>query len=169
MLYRTALLTLACALLPAGCSEQQQQNTANTQQPQAQQPAPTSGPVLPITDNAAAEAAEPSNAAAPDEADDKTKIPAALQGRWGLTRADCAAKDGTRMGLVVLTADEVRFYESTAKPSRILERTDSRIRGEFDFVGEGGTWTNHMIWSAGGNKLTRVDSEEDSRQVYTRC
>jgi hypothetical protein len=167
MLYRTALLTLACAALGAGCSEQQP--NAADQQPQAQQPAPASGPVLPITDNAAAEAAEPANAAAPDAAETRTAIPAALHGRWGLTRGDCAAKDGTDLGLVVLTPDEVRFYESTAKPSKIIERTDSRIRGEFDFVGEGGTWTNHMIWSADGNKLTRVDSEEDSRQVYTRC
>ena len=123
---------------------------------------PVTGQVLPVGN-----ATEAPAAGSPEDA--ATTFPAALHGRWGLVPADCTSTRGDAKGLVTISSDEVRFYESVAKPSKVVERTDSRIRGEFDFVGEGGTWTNHMIWSAAGDKLTRVDSEEDSRLVYTRC
>ncbi|HYI42180.1 MAG TPA: hypothetical protein VD768_00960 [Sphingomicrobium sp.] len=96
-------------------------------------------------------------------------FPAALHGRWGLVPADCTSTRGDAKGLVTITADKVRFYESSAKPAKIVERTNRVIRGEFDFAGEGMEWTNYMTWSVTGDRLTRVDSEEDSRLVYTRC
>ena len=120
---------------------------------------PATAPVLPV-----------SNAAAAPAPEEKAKtFPAAIHGRWGLVPSDCTSTLGDAKGLVTITADEVRFYESVARPVKIVERTDRVIRGEFDFTGEGMSWTNYMTWSVTGDRLTRVDSEEDSRLVYTRC
>ena len=121
----------------------------------------------------AATAAGPANDAAADTLPQATSdekqpaIPAALHGRWGLTPADCTAVGSN--GRVTITGDEVRFYESVAKPEKVRSRSDTEIKGEFAFTGEGGNWSNPMSWTVAGDKLTRVDSEEDSRQVYTRC
>ncbi len=128
----------------------------------AAEPAPNEGAKPPEN------LAEPATGPAPDEPA-ATTIPTALHGRWGLVTGDCTSTRGDAKGLVTITAAEVRFYESVARPSKIVERTGSTIRGEFDLTGEGMEWTNSMIWSANGNKLTRVDSEDDSRLVYTRC
>ncbi len=123
-------------------------------------------PLLPIND--VTEVTAPATDAPADAAAAAT-IPAALHGRWGLVPGDCTSTRGDAKGLVTVSADQIRFYESVASPGKIIERTDSRIRGDFDFTGEGMEWTNHIIWSAAGDKLTRVDSEEDSRLVYMRC
>jgi hypothetical protein len=107
----------------------------------------------------------PANAASPNPA---AAIPSALHGRWGRTREDCALQSDAE-GRVTITADSIRFYESVARPLSVQERTDRMIRGEFAFTGEGMTWSGPMIWSVDGNRLTRIDSEGDSRLVYTRC
>jgi len=99
----------------------------------------------------------------------QTAIPAALHGRWGLTAEDCLRGRSDAKGLVSISADAIRFYESVARPAQVLERSETRIRGEFAFTGEGMSWTGPMIWSVAGDKLTRIDSEGDSRLVYTRC
>lgn len=106
------------------------------------------------------------NAPAPNP---KTAIPAAMHGRWGLTRTDCTSERGDAKGLVTIAADSISFYESAARPADIVELTPTRIRGEFAFAGEGMTWSSPMIWSVEGNRLVRIDSEPDSRLVYTRC
>ena len=46
-----------------------------------------------------------------------SSIPAALQGRWGLTPADCMPGRSDAKGLLTITADGLRFYESRAVPA----------------------------------------------------
>src|SRR4051794_38468260 len=41
-----------------------------------------------------------------------TQIPAALQGSWGLTPADCMPERGDAKGLLTITHDDLHFYES---------------------------------------------------------
>ncbi len=141
------------------CTQEPQRDIA-TNQDAANQPA---SPLHDVTEPTV----PASNAAAPEAS--AGSISAALHGRWGLVPGDCTSTRGDAKGLVTIGTDEIRFYESVARPAKIAERTGSKIRGEFDFTGEGMEWTNSMIWSANGNKLTRVDSEDDSRLVYTRC
>ena len=112
---------------------------------------------------------QPTTTPPPEAPAPEATFPAALHGRWGLVPADCTSTRGDAKGLVTITAKEVRFYESVARPAKIVERTNRVIRGEFDFTGEGMEWTNYMTWSVDGDSLTRVDSEEDSRLVYARC
>ncbi len=160
-------LILVLVLALAACAREPDGNVAGNQDAATNLAEPaTNQPVLPVNDGTKP-AAPPTNAAAGEPA--SQTIPAALHGRWGLVPGDCTTTRGDDKGLVTITAGQIRFYESVARPAKVTERSDTRIRGEFDFTGEGMEWTNHMIWSAAGDKLTRVDSEEDSRLVYTRC
>lgn len=154
------LALAACAREPDGNFAANQDAAANVKAPATNQP------VLPVND-----VTEPTPPPAGDGADEPAAktIPAALHGRWGLVPGDCTTRLGDEKGLVTISGESMRFYESVAKPGTITERTDSRIGGEFDFSGEGSEWSKRMTWSAAGNKLTRVDSEEDRRLVYTRC
>ena len=97
------------------------------------------------------------------------RLPPALYGRWGLTAADCASDQPNR-GVMTIAANGVRFFNSLAKPTATAQSGPNGIRGEFAFFGEAGrTWTGPLSLTVQDNKLTRIDSEADSRQVYTRC
>ncbi len=55
------------------------------------------------------------------------KIPASLHGRWGMTPADCTSTRGDAKGLLIVSADGLKFYESVAKPAGEL-KTSGTIR-----------------------------------------
>ena len=62
---------------------------------------------------------EPTNA---DNQAAAGKIPAALHGRWGLTPGDCTKTRGDAKGLLVVSGDNLQFYEARAKPSALSRR-----------------------------------------------
>src|SRR5690348_15465056 len=64
-------------------------------------------------------------------------IPAAFHGRWGLTPADCMPNRSDAKGLLIVSADGMRFYEARAKPSGELRFTPKSVSGSFAFSGEG--------------------------------
>ena len=157
----------AAAVLGAGCSDK-------TTSQQNRQAVPADVDILPPDESASTPSSDLATgvADAPGSADaagPETAIPAALHGRWGLIPGDCTSTRGDAKGLVTIAADSIRFYESVAEPAKVRARTASSIQGDFAFTGEGQEWTSPMSWSAEGNKLTRIDSEADSRLVYTRC
>jgi len=105
-------------------------------------------------------------------------IPAAFHGRWGLVPADCTSTLGDAKGLITVTADAIRFYESVARPAALTPVGERRLDGNYSATGEGQTWTllQRLELSADGNTLTRTVDEGDSapapggnRFVYTRC
>jgi hypothetical protein len=165
-----AILASAAALMLGACGDNDGASQAN------QAAAPADVDVLPADESVATPSEDlatgaidtppASNATAANPA---TAIPAALHGRWGLNQADCTSQRGDAKGLVTISADRIRFYESVARPQKIFSSSDTRIHGQFDFQGEGMDWNNPMIWSVEGNTLTRIDSEDKSRLVYTRC
>jgi hypothetical protein len=71
-------------------------------------------------------------------------IPAAIQGRWGLTSADCEPGRDDAKGLLTITAEQLEFYESVGELDDIREVGDDRIHASFDFVGEGMEWEREM-------------------------
>jgi hypothetical protein len=113
----------------------------------------------------------PQNASAPQApaADGATKIPAALQGRWGLTPADCTSTRGDAKGLLVVTADGLRFYESRAVPAADAHADADSINGHFNFTGEGRSWSKFEALKASGNKLTRTETEPAASYTYAKC
>jgi len=96
-------------------------------------------------------------------------IPAALQGRWGLTPADCISTRGDAKGLLVVTPDRLTFYESRAVPSSGVETDNDSISGNFDFTGEGQTWTKYQALKRDRDKLTRTETNPAASYTYAKC
>jgi hypothetical protein len=97
------------------------------------------------------------------------KIPPALQGRWGLTPADCTAPLSDAKGLLIINATELRFYESRGLPVSGIESDRDSIIGTFRLWGEGQTWTKFERLQRNGNKLTRTETNPAASYTYAKC
>jgi hypothetical protein len=98
-----------------------------------------------------------------------TAIPASLQGRWGLTPADCTAPLANAKGLLVINARELRFYESRAVPSGDVQTGADRMSGRFRFSGEGQSWVKFESLKRNGDKVTRTESNPAASYTYAKC
>lgn len=101
-------------------------------------------------------------------------IPPRFRGRWGLIAADCEAGRPDAKGLMEVTGEVLRFYESKARPAQLAQLDATTLRGRFAFTGEGMEWerTITLDLEDGGARLTR--SEEGAGALpeplrYTRC
>lgn len=156
------LVAVTAALALAACSKEP---AAPASQPAAAQTEEVfqEEPVSP------SEAAEPAaSTASVDE------IPQAARGRWGLVPADCTSTKGDAKGLLEVSADQLKFYESVAKLGTIKEAGESRIRATFAYTGEGQSWNQDVVLDAqdDGNTLIRRDYGKDAMPgplKYTRC
>src|SRR6185312_2284793 len=165
MRHRVPLISFALIMAIAACGRQDPvANGANAvtavPQPANQgEPTPAGGP--PTNDT---------NAAPPVASDQRTvAIPAALQGRWGLTPADCAAPLANAKGLLVINSGELRFYESRAVPGADVHTSGSMASGTFHFTGEGQTWDKFESLQRNGGKLTRTESNPTASYTYAKC
>lgn len=165
MRLRVPVITLALIAAIAACSKPGPvANGANkiTSVPaQSNEPEPTPAGGPPAHDANAEAAAAP---AAPSIA-----IPAALQGRWGLTPGDCTSALANARGLLVVNASELRFYESRAVPSADVQTKESSISGIFDFIGEGQSWSRFETLKRSADKLIRTESNPAASYTYARC
>jgi hypothetical protein len=105
----------------------------------------------------------------PANPDPAAAIPAALHGRWGMTPADCTSTRGDAKGLLEVSADGLRFYESRATPVRNVERSGDSIRADFAFTGEGETWTKFQTLALQDARLVRTESSPMASFTYVRC
>ena len=96
------------------------------------------------------------------------KIPAALQGRWGLAPGDCMAAHGDE-GLLTITANAVRFYESVAVPAGNVQTSGNSISGDFAFTGEGQQWSKHLSLEIRDDTLVRTERDPLAAFRYVRC
>lgn len=125
----------------------------------------------------AANAAEPAAGATPTATptpEPATGIPAALHGRWGLVPADCTSTRGDNKGLLTITADMLRFYESRGTIAKIVERDANRIVADFAMTGEGQEWTRRMTLDAQDDGRTLIRREQGADAMpgalkYSRC
>ena len=111
----------------------------------------------------------PGNSTAPAKAPSGTAIPAALQGRWGLSPGDCTSTAGDAKGLLVVRSGELRFYESVAVPTAGVQTATDSISGEFAFTGEGQEWTRHETLELREGKLVRTERDPVASFRYVRC
>jgi len=87
----------------------------------------------------------PANASAPAvAAGPSSRIPAALQGRWGLTPGDCTSG-----------ADAQADGDS--------------ISGTFDFTGEGQSWSKFEALKLQGRDLVRTETKPAASFTYAKC
>ncbi len=98
-----------------------------------------------------------------------TKIPAVLQGRWGLGPADCTSTRGDAKGLLVITSNELRFYESRAVPAADIGTDAHSIGGNFAFTGEGQSWTKYEALKADKQVLVRTEINPSASFSYAKC
>lgn len=96
-------------------------------------------------------------------------IPAALQGRWGLTPGDCTSRIGDAKGLLDVGEDKLRFYESVAVPAANIQTSPNSIGGEFSFTGEGQSWTKHQTLELREDRLVRTERNPVASFRYVRC
>jgi len=96
-------------------------------------------------------------------------IPASLQGRWGLTPADCVSTRSDTKGLLVVTSDRLTFYESRAVPGAGVETDNDSISGNFDFTGEGQSWSKYQALKRSRDKLTRTETNPAASYTYAKC
>jgi hypothetical protein len=131
---------------------------------------------LPVPVNAAAptpEGAPPENeskVAPPSPAGGPAAtIPAALQGRWGLTPEDCTSGIAQAKGLLVIDAAGLRFYKSRADPSNGVQADGEAVSGDFGFRGEGKAWTRFESLKRSGDELTRTETDPAASYTYAKC
>lgn len=117
---------------------------------------------------------EPAPAPTATETGGTASVPAAIRGRWGLVPADCTSTRGDAKGLIEVTGQQIRFYESVATLGTVEARSPESIRADWSFTGEGSTWTRDLSLTVqnGGDKLERREYGEDAMEgvlTYTRC
>jgi len=96
-------------------------------------------------------------------------IPAALQGRWGLSPADCMPGRSDAKGLLIVAPGELRFYESRAVPGRDVQADPGSISGHFAFTGEGQSWTRYEALKINKQVLVRTEANPTASFSYAKC
>lgn len=96
-------------------------------------------------------------------------IPTALQGRWALAPSDCSSANSAARGLMVVTADDLHFYESRAVPASDVGVDASSIGGNFAFTGEGRSWTKYEALKFANHRLTRTEINPTASFSYAKC
>jgi hypothetical protein len=161
---RTLFTCLAVAAL-AACGRpdpvaSDAQNTSALPSANTAAPSPTGGPPTNVTTSPASTSAPPAPAGT---------LPAALQGRWGLTPGDCTTSLGDAKGLLVVNSGELRFYESRAVPSPGIKTSPDSVSGNFAFTGEGQNWTKYETLELRDGKLVRTERDPGVSFTYVRC
>ena len=131
--------------------------------------APAEVDVLPADESVITPTNELENGAAEPVDDTVNAIPASLHGRWGLTPGDCTSTRGDAKGLLIVSADSLKFYESVGKPAGTLKTSGDSASGDFDFTGEGMTWKRYEALEIQDNKLVRTESSPMASFTYARC
>ena len=166
MQFRVPLVAFAFIMTIAACSRRDPvAPNANAAAPALPAPAndvapsPAGGPPQNETAPAATAPAQPP----------AVTIPAAFQGRWGLTPADCTSALGDAKGLLVINGSELRFYESRAVPSKNVHGDNDSLSGDFHFTGEGQSWTKYEAIKLDKQKLTRTETNPTASFTYAKC
>jgi hypothetical protein len=98
-----------------------------------------------------------------------TAIPASLQGRWGLSPADCMPGRSDAKGLLMVTSGEMRFYESRAVPSGDVQTDPKSMSGHFAFTGEGQSWSKYEALKIDKQMLVRTEANPTASFSYAKC
>ena len=161
---RLAFLAAAAAVLTACGGRDPVAKGANDTEglPEVNEPVPepTGAPPANAVSNETSPPAAPAAAA---------EIPTALHGRWGLTPRDCTSTRGDAKGLLTVNDEELRFYESVARPGANAEADRDSISGRFAFTGEGQTWTKFQSLRVQGRDLVRTETNPTASFTYAKC
>ena len=96
-------------------------------------------------------------------------IPVALHGRWGMTPGDCTSTRGDNKGLLLVSSDGLRFYESRATAGGNIETSEDSYSADFNFSGEGQLWSKYVSLKLQGKVLRRTERNPVASYDYARC
>jgi hypothetical protein len=125
--------------------------------------------------NPSADGGPPSNTAgaptpaAPSGTRPAAIIPTAFHGRWGLSPGDCSSTRGDAKGLLTISADGLRFFESRAVPASNVETSADSFSADFAFTGEGQSWTKYQALTLDDGRLVRTESSPMASFIYAPC
>lgn len=97
------------------------------------------------------------------------QIPTSFVGRWGMTPADCDPDGPAVKGLLTITDDSLKFWESKGNVQQIVRHSPYDITLDLTMTGEGQSWTSttRLVLDAAATQMVRT---EDSRSYrYHRC
>jgi len=103
-----------------------------------------------------------------------TQLPEVMQGRWGLTENDCDPTRDDNKGLMAAEATTLRFYESRAVLTGVVDSTTDSFTGDYTFTGEGQTWQRRITFETGDSGMILMRSDEgegafDGTYRYLNC
>ena len=90
----------------------------------------------------------------------------------GMVPADCTSTRGDNKGLITVDADSIKFYESRATLAKVTMNAPENFTGDFDFTGEGQTWTKPQTSSsreAATRWIRPMPSRRDARLYLQRA
>ncbi|MDE0880319.1 MAG: hypothetical protein OSB00_16930 [Sphingomonas bacterium] len=99
-------------------------------------------------------------------------IPASFQGRWGMVPNDCDPKnDYMAKGLMTVSAEGLKFYESRATIGDLQRLTPTRLQTTLSYSGEGQTWEKPttLTLQDDGKTLVRTETDPPAAETYSRC
>jgi hypothetical protein len=160
------LVALPFAFAVAACQQGETTTPGESSQPGADAPAGPASTASPT----AATSQDPTTSDGAGEAG----IPVALQGNWGMVPADCTSTRGDAKGLLKISGTTLKFYESVAELGTVKERSETSLRADYAFTGEGMSWTRDVTLTAsnGGKTLTLLDRGGENPEgpyTYTKC
>ena len=86
-----------------------------------------------------------------------------------MTPGDCTSTRGDAKGLLVVSADGLRFYESRAIPAANAEASADSFSADVAFTGEGQNGTKYQALSLDADRLVRTESSPMASFTYARC
>jgi hypothetical protein len=100
-----------------------------------------------------------------------TALPTEFRGRWGMVANDCDPARDDAKGLVVVSADSLKFYESRGRIERARTMRAGAVELDLAYAGEGQKWnrTETLTLQGGGRTLVREEQKPAGSFRYTRC
>jgi len=103
---------------------------------------------------------------------DPDALPLPLQGRWGLTAADCDVSVRAPKGLLVIAPKQLTFYEAKATIVSLDKATDYAVTAGLSFEDDNKKqWTSveTLALVTGGTALIRTEQSPVKTYRYQRC
>ena len=101
--------------------------------------------------------------------DTATRDPGLPSRALGPDARDCTSTRGDAKGLLIVSADQLKFYKSVGKPAGDLKMSPDSASGDFAFTGEGMNWKKYEALELQDSKLVRTESSPMASFTYARC
>ena len=73
------------------------------------------------------------------------------------------------LGLLLVSSEGLRFYESRATAGGNIETSEDSFSADFNFSGEGQNWSKYQALTLDGDRLVRTESSPMASFIYARC